>query len=41
MEFLGGGGSVVNSPNADKGINAPAININLNFYAEIIKNRRF
>ena len=37
LEYLGAGGSVVNSANVNKGITALAININLNFYMENIK----
>ena len=39
MEYLGAGGTAVNSPNVDKGITALAININLNSSMENIKNR--
>ena len=39
MEYLGAGGSVVNSPSVDKRITTPAINLNLNSYMENIKNR--
>ena len=37
MEYLGAGGSVVNSRNVDKGITALAINRNLNSYIEPFK----
>ena len=39
MEYLGVGRPVVDSPNAEKGITTPAMNINLSFYIEGIKNR--
>ena len=38
MEYVGAEGPVVNFPNADKGITALAIYINLNSYKENIKN---
>ena len=38
MEFLGAGGTVVNSPNVDKGVTTLAMNLNLNSYIEKIKN---
>ena len=37
--IVGAGGSVVNSPNVDKGIATLTITINLNSYIENIKNR--
>ena len=39
MEYLGAGGSVVNSPNVAKGITTLTINISHNSYIENIKNR--
>ena len=39
MDYIGAGGPVVNSSNVDKGITTLAININLNSYMEVIKNR--
>ena len=41
MEYLGAGGPVMNSPNVDKGITTLAININLNYSMENIKNTPF
>ena len=38
MEYLGAGGTAVNSPNVDKGITTLAININLNSSMENNKN---
>ena len=39
MVYLGADGTVVNSPNVDKGITTLAINLNLNSYMKNIKNR--
>ena len=36
MEYLGAGGSIVNSPNVDKVITTLAMNINLNSFMENI-----
>ena len=41
MEYLGAGGPLVSFSNADKGITTLAINRNLNFYIENIKNGTF
>ena len=39
MEYLGADGPMVNSPNINKGITTLAINLNLKYYLENIKNR--
>ena len=39
VEYLGVSGPVVNSVNVDKGITTLAINVNLDFYIENIRNR--
>ena len=39
MEYLAAGGTVVNSPNVDKGITTLAVYGNLNSYIKNIKNR--
>ena len=39
MKYLGSGGSVENFPSVGKEITTLAININLNFFIENIKNR--
>ena len=41
MEYLGAGGPLVRFSNVDKGITTLAINRNLNFYIENIKNGTF